>query len=267
MESFEQAFAETEDAADAAVGAATGLGKLTRQLQKAAREGNISAIRRTQERLETELKTLGQAVDNAVRAWPLEEDDEERHFKDGYLDELRRAASERGLTVHERDGRLIVHPSIVQVLARERAVRIDRKKVSAIRPSHLAGLLHAAQSKKSRHRPERFLESLHVVYSELVREEFPGNALRGGSGPVVQLERIYKLLTSLPGSARDYTRTDFARDLYLLDTSGLTRTRKGAAVSFPASTGTRTRGARLFTFVGPKGEDVQYYGIRFTEPV
>ena len=264
MESFEQAFGNTEETADSALEAATDLVKLTRQLQKAAREGNIAAIRKVQGRLDTELKVLGQAVNNAARSWPLEEEEEEQHFKDGYVGELRRAASERGLKIHERDGRLIVHPSIVQVLPRERAVRIDRKKVSAVRPSHLAGLLHAAQSKKSRHRPDRFLESLHDVYSELVKEEFPSRPKQGGSGRVVPLDRIYRLLTSLPGGAREYTRTDFARDLYLLDTSGLTRTRNGATVSFSASTG--TRGARgLFTFVGPDGQDVPYYGIRFAE--
>ena len=239
MESFEQAFGNTEEAADSALKAATDLVKLTRQLQKAAREGNIAAIRKTQGRLDTELKVLGQVVNDAVRSWPLDDEEEERYFEDGYIHELRRAASERGLKIHERDGRLIVHPSIVQVLSRERAVRIDRKKVSAIRPSHLASLLDASQSKKSRHRPERFLESLHDVYSELVKEEFSGRPKQGGSGRVVPLDRIYKLLTSLPGSGRDYTRTDFARDLYLLDTSGLNRTRKGATISFSASTGTR----------------------------
>ena len=71
------------------------------------------------------------------------------------------------------------------------------------------------------------------------------------SGPRARrdLNRIYKLFTSLPGSSRGYTPTDFARDLYLLDTSGLTSLKSGATVSFPASTGTRSaRG--LFTFIG-----------------
>ena len=78
------------------------------------------------------------------------------------------------------------------------------------------------------------------------------------------LDRIYRLLTSLPGINREYDRTDFARDLYNLDSSGLRRTRSGASVSFPASTGTR-RPRGLFSFVGPDGRDVEYYGVRFTE--
>ncbi len=210
-----------------------------------------------------------QAVANVLQAWPFEEGEEELYLKDGYAAELLRAAAEQDLEIHERDGQLISHPSIVRVLSRERAVRIDKKKVSkkkvsAIRPHHLVGLLLQNQKKPIRYRPERFLESLYGVYSELVREESSGRLVKSGPGRVVPLDRIYKLFTSLPGSGRDYTPTDFARDLYLLDTSGLTKTRRGATVSFPASTG--TRGARgLFTFVGPDGRDVQYYGLRFAE--
>ena len=42
----------------------------------------------------------------------------------------------------------------------------------------------------------------------------------GQQGRVVQLERVYRLFTSLPGSDREYNRTDFTRDLYLLDRDG-----------------------------------------------
>ena len=264
MESIEQAFGSTEEAAASALKSATSLTTLTRQLQKAAKEGNIAAIKRTQGKLDAALGDLRQAVADAVQAWPFEEGEEEQYLKEGYAAELLRAASEQNLEIHERDGQLISHPSIVRVLSRERAVRIDKKKVSTIRPYHLVGLLVQNQKKPIRHRPELFLESLYKVYSELVREESPGRLVRSGPGRVVPLDRVYKLFTSLPGSSRDYTPTDFARDLYLLDTSGQTKTRKGATVSFPASTG--TRGSRgLFTFVGPDGRDVQYYGLRFAE--
>ncbi|MCY3953655.1 MAG: hypothetical protein OXG69_14095, partial [bacterium] len=90
----------------------------------------------------------------------------------------------------------------------------------------------------------------------------PRGAAAPAAGPVIPLERIYKLLVSLPGSRRDYTRTDFARDIYQLETAGVTATKSGARVSVPASTG--TRGPKgLFTFVGPDGREVKYYAIRF----
>jgi hypothetical protein len=67
----------------------------------------------------------------------------------------------------------------------------------------------------------------------------------------------------LPGSSAAYDHTDFVRDLFLLDRSGVNRTRSGANFSLPASTG--TKGGKALSFVAPDGETVTYYGIRFTE--
>ena len=264
MDRFEQAFSDSERAANSTLKSAADLVKLTRQMQKAAKEGNVTAIKRAQDRLDAQLSDLRQAVANAVRSWPFEDEEEEQYLKGGYIDELRRTASERGLEIHERDGRLISHPCIVRIVPGDRAVRIDRKKVSAIRPSYLVDLLIENQKKPSRFSAGRFLEALYEVYLELVKEDSAGRLIEGVQGRVVQLSRIYKLFTSLPGSSRDYTSTDFARDLYLLETSDPTKTKSGATVSFHASTATRgTRG--VFTFVGPDGQDVQYYGVRFTK--
>ena len=48
MDSFERAFCETESAADLTIKAAGELTKLAKQLKKAARDGNITAIKRCQ---------------------------------------------------------------------------------------------------------------------------------------------------------------------------------------------------------------------------
>jgi hypothetical protein len=264
VDSFERAFSNTERAAESTVKSATALVTLARQLQKAAKEGNITAIKRAQGRLDDALEVLRQTVGNALQSWPFQDGEEEQYLKSGYIDELRRTASEMGLTIRERDGRLISHPSVVRILPGDRAIRIDRKKISTIRPSFLVGILLQDQNKRSRFPAGRFLEALYGVYSELVKEDSADRLVDGVHGRVVQLSRIYKLFTSLPGSNRDYTPTDFARDLYLLETNGETKTKSGATVSFPASTGTRSAKG-LFTFVGPNGQDVKYYGVRFAE--
>lgn len=263
MVSFEQAFSDTERAAKSTLDSAGELIRLAKQLQKASREGNLAAMKRVQGRLDDAMGSLGQTVANAVQAWPFQEGEEEQYLRDGYSAELRRIASERKLDMHERDDRLISHPSVVRILPGERAVRIDKKKVSSIRPSHLADVLLKNQEKPGRYQSGAFLESLYAVYSDIVREENPDRLVRIAVR-VVPLERIYRLFTSLPGSSRDYDRTDFARDLYILDTKGPRRTKQGAEVSFPSSTGTR-RSKGVFSFVGPDGRDVQYYGLRFTE--
>ncbi len=261
---FEQAFGDVERTSDSALRSAAGLTRLVKAMQKAAREGNIARLKRTRGELDAALGVLREAVANAGSSWPFREDDEERYLEDHYAAELRATAEGMGLAMHERDGKLISSPSIVQILPGERAVRIDGRKAPALRPSHLARLLRENQRKRSRYSSDRFLESLHTAYSELIRDE-SSRRLVPGDGPVVPLARIYKLLTLLPGAGRVYGRTEFARDLYVLDFGGPERTRKGAAVSFPSSTGTRQSGSGLFTFVAPDGQEIRYYGIKFTE--
>ncbi|MEK7820977.1 MAG: hypothetical protein AAB543_07700, partial [Pseudomonadota bacterium] len=48
---------------------------------------------------------------------------------------------------------------------------------------------------------------------------------------VVPLTTVYESLTLLPGTSAEYGPSDFARDLYLLDRSGVSQTKGGARVS------------------------------------
>ena len=264
MVEFEQAFAGVEEAAQAAAQSAVGLAKLARQLEKAAKGGNIAAMKKAQGNLAAAIGSVGQATDHAANAWRLADEDEQDYLRDGYAAELRRIAQAHGLSLYERDGRLIASPSIVKVLPNERAVRIDRKRLATIRPSALVNFLRESQTKRSAYTNEAFLEALHKVYREVAREAPSKRAAKEASGLVIPLLRVYTLLTSLPGSDRNYTRMDFARDLYLLDRSGVVTTRSSAAVSFHASTGARSSKADMFTFVDQHGQEIQYYGIRFT---
>ena len=262
MDSFEEGFSNTERSAGLTLESATALVKTIKQLQKAAKEGNISNLKKSQQKLAEQMSELQQAVVNARDSWPFDESEEEQYLSDGFATELQRTGTERDLQIFERDGRLIVHPAIVRILSAERAVRVDKRKVSTIRPSYLVDLLVKNQQKPGRFAAGRFLEALHGVYLELVKQESVNKKIMFEAGPVVQLTRIYKLFTSLPGSSREYSTADFARDLYLLDTSGLTTTKSGVSYSFHASSGTRSSTGQL-SFIGPDGRDVRYYGIQF----
>lgn len=264
MNSLERAFGDTERAAEAAFKAARGLSSQVRALERAAKTGNIAAIKREQSRLGEALAALEQEIQNAASSWPYSDEDVEEFLKEGYAEELQAAAAAVGLRVYERDGNLFSYPSVLQVLPRENAVRVDRKKSSTIRPSHLAEQLLKSQTKKSGFSPAQFLESLYAVYTNVLSREDSGRLVKS-NGIVVPLIKIYTLITALPGARREYDRSDFARDIYMLDAEGPRQTRKGATVSFPSSTGTRQRSSDLFTFVGPEGESVAYYGLRFRE--
>ena len=262
MDTFEQAFSDTERAAEATLRMAANLSSQLKALQKAAQRGNIAAIKRAQGSIEAALTHLSQEVKNASSAWPYQDDEVKQDLETRYLDELRQQAQSKGLQAHERDGLLIAHPSIVRVLPGERAVRVDRKQTSDIRPSHLAGLLLANQRKPVRHQ-SAFLEALYDVYSDLLREASPERLVKGGA-PVVPLETIYRRLTYLPGSSREFDRGDFARAVYTLDADADKRTKSGATVEFsPAERERSPRG--VFAFIGRDGQVIRYYGIRFTE--
>ncbi len=263
MDSFEQAFSDTEKAADSALKSASDLTKQVKALQKAAKDGNITAIKKSCQNLDSVLALLRQEVANAVRTWPYTDEEEVVYLENGYLAELRQATKEKGLDTYEQDERLISPPSVVRVLSGVRAVRVDRKKISTLRPSHLAEMLVKNSKKPPRFKADYFLESLYKAYSLVLGEQSSKQLMLNRSGPVVPLTKIYEALTLLPGVSRELMdKTDFARGIFVLETQGPLRTKKGARVSFPASTGTKS-GQGNFQFVGPEGQVIRYYAIQF----
>ena len=265
MTNFEQAFGDTERAAESALKSAGVVTRHARALVRAAKAGNIAAVKRSQADLDEAAKALRQEVDNANSVWPFQDEEEERYLQDGYADELTAAGNGVGLNIYKSESDLISYPFRVRILPGERAVRIGNRRERGVRPSHLAEMLLKNQKKPGGFRPNQILESLYAVYSQLASESGGGGMIRG-SGRVIQLARIYDLLTALPGNRREYGRYDFALNIYTIETEGPRVTRRGYRVDFPSSTGTRQpRKSDLFDFIGPDGQRITYYGIRFSE--
>ena len=252
---FEQGFADAEQAASAAGKGVGALAGAVKQLARAASEGDLSKMQKASERLATLLESSRQDVLNARSAWPFSPEEEEKYLRDSYAAEVIDAARAASLSIQQLDEGLLVFPSVVRILPSERAVKINRKKVQAVRPSHLMKTLRAIQLRKPKATAEHLLEVFHRAYRLVVGKEY---------GKTVTLVSIYDALTLLPGSTAIYDQTDFVRDLFLLDRSRVTRTKSGATCSLPASTG--TKGAkRTYSFMAPDGETKSYYGIRFSE--
>ena len=138
VNSMEEAFGETETAAGVAVKAASRVLSQARAMVKAAQSGNVAAIRRVGQHLDVAVSDLVGSADDACESWTFDEEEERQFFKTRFVAELKAAAAERGLTLHEREGLLMCYPSIVRALAGGCAVRMDRRKVSTVRPSFLA---------------------------------------------------------------------------------------------------------------------------------
>jgi len=251
---FESALSTTQGGTEAALKSA---GALTRELRKAktsAAGGQVRELRRALDAAAAMATELSAAV-GEVRA-SLDFDETAYLASGDYAKELLAAAAERGVRMFEEDERLLCYPSLVRVVPNDSVIEIDRRRERRLRPSVVVGLLAAAQQRPPRFRAEQFLESLAGGYELVIA--------RAGKNPdaVARLTDIWSALTLLPGQAKDYTRPEFARDLYLLDQSGVQQTKEGRVLRWHASSGTRTAG--VLTTVARTGQQQRYWGVSFT---
>jgi hypothetical protein len=255
--SLEQALAKTETDADAACKAATAALRSLKKFRAAAQVGNLRELQKAIEVAGQVLTDLAQQFAKAAAGWSFDED---AHLSNGaFIAEVLDAAAQAGVHIYERDDRLYCYPSLIRVLPNDRAVVIDKTRERRLRPSVLVRHLQQLQNKPVRFKSEAFLESLYDAYSTAVKTR---GKERRETAAIVPLVEIYNMLTLLPGQAKEYSRQEFARDLYLLDQSGVTAVRNGALVSFHAARGNEAT-SKVIPIVTKDGQAKTYYGISF----
>ena len=259
MQSLEDSFKNTEATAESTIKAAAAVTRAAKALQKAAQVGNINAIKKSNDQLKEYQNTLELEVNNTVKTWGFSDDDIAEYMKTHYSEEILKHSKDIELLIFQQDGSLISYPSIIQVVPNDRSIRINGKKVSDLRPSKLVFDLKRNQDKGSKLNPARFLEGVFKSYKILI-----GADQSTGPSPVVKLQDIYEIFTSMPGASREYTKMDFTRDIYLVDTSEIRKTRDEYEMTLPNSRGLAT-GKDIFQFVGQDGTSIYYYGIKFTK--
>lgn len=227
-----------------------------RALHKAAVEGDLSRIRRLAEELALHASALADATRNAAGTWSWTPEREVAYLEGGYAQELISTGAAAGLRIDSIDSRLTAFPALLKVLAAQRTVRIDTTKIVTLRPSRVVARLKALQQAKPRLNPERFLEVIFDAYARIV----PADNISAGA----RLQDVYDLLTVHPDMRRQYDKNEFARDVHLLDRSGVGRTKSGHEIRFPAATGTKSQSG-TFTIVDAAGTAHTYYAVRFQE--
>jgi len=184
--------------------------------------------------------------------------DVEDWFASGeYTKELLASAAEAGVSAFESDERILCYPVIVQVSPGDSSVVVDKKKDRRIRPSVVVAGLGRLQQREPKFKPDAFIESLAVAYDFVIASQ----SMRPGAP--VKLVDVHSVLTIMPGTAREYTRPEFVRDIYLLDQSGIVATKRGRQMSLPASALTRSTG--VLRTVTRNGQAKDYAGISFEE--
>ena len=255
MGGLEKALAATEERVDAALKATEAVARELKKAKTGAERGQLRDMRRALSAAAILAVDAARATEGAGGSFDF---DEQEHLESGsYAHELLEAAAAQDVAMFEADERLLCYPSLIKVLPGDAAVEIDRRREKRLRPSVLVGLLAATQARPPRFRPKPFLESLESGY-DLVRSQ---KQQRDGS--VVRLVDVWGVLTLLPGQQRDYTRAEFARDLYLLDSSGVAKAKSGRVLGWHASSG--TRGSGTLATVAQTGQQQLYWGISFTD--
>jgi hypothetical protein len=251
---LEAALEETGQEVEAALRTASAL---TRELKKAKAGTTAGQVRDLRRALSAASATTGELATAVQRAVGSLDIDEQEHLASGaYTKELLELADAKGVAMFEADDRILCYPSLIRLLPADAAVEVDHRRERRLRPSVLIARLASAQAQPPRFRPEPFLESLAAAYSLIVAEE--GKQ----PGAVVRLVDVWRILTLLPGQSRDYTKPEFARDLYLLDQSGATTVKSSGTLRWHASTG--TRGSGTLTTVARTGQQQLYWGISFS---
>jgi hypothetical protein len=249
---LEAALAALESETQGLIKAISELGGRAKRLRAAASEGRMRDIPVALEQAVDRADALAQVARSVRDSWTFEA---EAWFASGdYSLELLGHATATGVKAFESDERILCYPAVLQVNAGDTSVTIDRKKERRVRPSFLARRLRTLQERGPRFRPDAFLESLARAYDLVVAS----SGVRPGS--VVKLVDVHRVLTIMPGASRDYDPQEFARDIYLLDQSGLVTSKSGRTLSLPASALTRSGVLRTVTRDGQRKD---YAGISF----
>lgn len=251
---MEDILSDTEHAVeDILKSASTTVGALKKALV-GARTGQIRSLRKALLAAQQATSALAEQTRDLYEGFDF---DEQTYLASGsYTKELMAVAETRGVAMFEDDNLILCYPSLVRVNSADAAVEIDKTKDRKLRPSVLITQLARNQDKTPRFKVEAFLDALRSAYELLVIKD---NKKADG---VIKLVDIWQVLTYLPQGTK-YSKQEFARDLYLLDQSGITTTpRSDRQVNLSASTG--TKGTGVLVTVSRSGQQQRYWGISFT---
>jgi hypothetical protein len=252
---MEATLAATEREVDAALRSATATVRELKRALVAARTGHVRELRKSLNAARDAAGGLAEST--GLLADGFQFDEHAYLSSGGYVKELLAEAEARGLSIVEDDDRLLCYPSLLRVLPGDAAVEVDKVRERRLRPSVLVTALARAQERGPRFKAETFLDSLRSAYELLVS----GTGKRADA--VIRLVDVWSALTMLPGQRGQYSKQEFARDLYLLDQSGVTTTpRSGRELRFAASTG--TKGSGILVTVARNGQQQLYWGVSFT---
>ena len=207
---FEAALSATEIQAAATLQSAAALTRELKRVKAGATAGQTRELRRALETAEALATQLAEAARSLRAGYDF---DEPPHLASGaYAKELLAGAAAAGVAIFEEDDWLMCYPSLVRVFAARQRSRWSKPR--AADPAVGAGRPAGPRTQEHRGSSRRRSWTLRGAYELVVA----GAGKRPDA--VVRLVDVWAVLTLLPGQGREYSKQEFARDLYLLDQSG-----------------------------------------------
>jgi hypothetical protein len=256
VDNLEPALDATVEELEAALKSAAALVRDLKKAKAAAANGQLRDLTRALAAVQQSATAATADAEQASTSYQF--DDVAYLSSGGYGAELLAVASQRGVAMVSEDDQLLCYPSLIRIVPADAAIEIDRRRERRLRPSVVVDMLARAQQRPPRFRAGPFSDSLLSAYELIIaREQKKADA-------VIRLDAIWGVLTLLPGQTREYTKPEFARDLYLLDQAAQATTKAGRVLRWHASSG--TRGAGVLTTVAKTGQQQRYWGVSFAEP-
>ncbi len=225
------------------------LGAAQSLLKKADREsgaGDLKGFARDLEGLDELVRAQAQclaALREAVDAF-----DAKAYFENGDFEtQLLRCCAESGVDVTGTFPVYEMFPYRVRLDAENQEVYVNKKKLACMRPASLAATVKAMQEKQGRgaFNERAFAGELCDAY-DLARMKEGKRA-----GADIYLATIYKFLTPMSRSRKDYDQNSFAFDLSRLYISGLEETKSGRRFQF----GTSRVSSKAFRILDGEGRE------------
>lgn len=250
--SLERHFEIAETTVDELMHIVNSINTRGKKAKKASQTGSVRDFIIAVTELRSLVEDLGSAANDLSTL--AEVDVSEMMESGSYKEELFSLCEKEDIRIIESDGKFLSYPTIISLSPSDASVIIEKKKQRGIRPSFLVSQLKGLAKRQFGLKPETFIEMLATAYDLVVAEK------QLQPGTVVKLMDLFRVLTILP-AAKIYTKSEFVRDIYLLDQSGVDTTRGGRILKLPASAMTRSSGT--METVAKGGQIKLYAGISF----
>ena len=223
---------------------------------KDGESGDIRALRKNIQALSDTLSSAAAAVEQLKAA--ADDFNTAAYFESGDFERqmLERCAGE-GVNVKGESPVYEMFPYRVKIDIENQDIYVDKKKVQCVRPSCFVSMIKAGKAKLDRasFNPEAFASELADAYDLTLLKS--GKKVAGD----VYLLDLYKTMTPMSRSRKEYDLQSFAYDIARLYSSGVTETKTGRQFQM----GPGRNNAKAVRILDRNGKESYQAVIRFYE--